>query len=116
MKFKITFEVDATGTAYEIKDKNDEVPAVLQNLGQWFYELHLRFLEQSCDNQVRLDRAKTKQDTLIAEAIIKHNDEQIKLSEQLFNNYKIEGTMSDGKSFTFTHTEPGYKETMTFHP
>jgi len=115
MKFKITFEVNATGTNYEIKNQNDEVPLVLQNLGQWFHHLHLHFLEKAVDDQVRLNKAKTDQDRLIAESIIKHNDDDIRLSEQLFNNYKIEGTMTDGKTFTFTHSEPGYKETMTFH-
>lgn len=115
MKFKITFEVDATGTNYEIKNQKDEVPLVLQNLGQWLYQLHLRFLEKQMDDHLRLSKSKTKQDKLVAEAIIKHNEDDMRLSEQLFNNYKIEGTMADGKTFTFTHNEPGYKETMTFH-
>lgn len=115
MKYRITFEVNATGTSYEIKNRNDEVPLVLQNLGQWFYELHLRFLEKQIDNQMRLSQSKTKQDKLIAEAIIKHNTDDLRLAEQLFNNYKIEGIMADGNTFTFTHNDPGYQETMTFH-
>jgi hypothetical protein len=42
-------------------------------------------------------------------------NEKLKLTEQIFNNWKVEGTMEDGKTFTFTHKEPGYQEEMTFH-
>lgn len=39
---------------------------------------------------------------------------QSKLAKQIFNNYKIEGTMNDGTGFIFTHTEPDYKESLIY--
>lgn len=113
MKYKITFEIDATGTSYEIKDRNDEVDACLMNLGQWLYQLHLHFLEHRVQSLGNAYEQKLSPEMI--EAIKKHDAEQLKLSEQLFNNYTVEGVMTDGTKFTFTHKEPGYKEEMTYH-
>jgi hypothetical protein len=109
MKFRITFEINAKGTSFEIKDKEDEVTAVLQNLSSWFNNLHLHFLEQRCSNMSRghLNEATKK-------ALDTHIKEELKLSEQLFNNYTVEGECTDGSKFTFTHKDPGYRETMTW--
>lgn len=111
MKFRVTFEVDASDTSYSIKDKDDEVPTVLCNLSAWLNTMTGHFLEQKCDAMIR-----HKASPEMLKEIIRHLDEDIALAKQLFNNYKVEGTMEDGNKFTFTHTEPGYKEEMTFHP
>lgn len=111
MKFRVTFEVDASDTSYSIKDKDDEVSAVVMNLGSWLNTLHNHFLEQKVDAMFRYN-----DNPVMLKAVMEHIDDDIKLAKQLFNNLKVEGTMEDGNKFTFTHTEPGYKETMTFHP
>lgn len=110
MKFRVTFEVDASGTSYSIKNKNDEVAAVVQNLSSWLNTMHGHFLEQKFDAMVRY-----KDNPVMLKAVLEHIDDDIKLAKQLFDNFKVEATMENGKTFTFTHKEPGYQETMTYH-
>ena len=108
MKFRISFDIDATGTSFSIKDRNG-VNVVLQNLSSLVYELHKKVLS----DRVNSFSYPCSEDMKIA---MRNNyNEKLKLTEQIFNNWKVEGTMEDGKTFTFTHKEPGYQEEMTFH-
>lgn len=108
MKFKISFELDASGTSYSIKNKNDEVPLVLQNLALLFQELQTNPIKD------KLDILASDREQGLKDALIEHKDEEIKIFSKLFDNWKVEGTMEDGKSFVFAHADPGYKEKLTF--
>ena len=108
MKFKISFELDAGGTSYSIKDKNDEVSLVLQNLS---------FIFQQLQNDVplkKLNMLVSNNTESFKDAAIKHIEEEGKLVSQIFNKWKVEGTMEDGKTFTFSTENP--KERLVFNP
>lgn len=106
MKVKIQFEIDLSETQYNIGNEK-ELSESLQELGCWLHELHLHNLTSRIDSTFR-----NKDNKIMLEAADRHYKENIRLSEQIFNNYKVEGTMEDGKSFVFTHKEPGYKESI----
>ena len=109
MKLKICFEVDASGTSYNIKNKNDEVTLVIQNL---------TFLLQKLQSDVpmrKIEILSSDHDDKMKKALMKHCDEDGKILSQMFDNFTVEGTMEDGKKFTFTHIEPGYEESLVFH-
>jgi hypothetical protein len=106
MKVKITFELDLKDTSYNV-DKVRLIPVCLQNLGNWFYNLHLYYLHEN----IRLIAASSKNiDKRWVKAVSEHHEENESLSEQLFYNYRVEGTTEDGHEFVFTHQDPGYKE------
>lgn len=108
-KLQVTFELDTTGTSFAIKHKGDEVTAVLQNLSSMLQTLKCHFLERNLDTLT--DKTLTPE---MRDALLEHYEEEIKLADQIFNNYRVVGTMEDGKEFVFTHQEPGYRETMEF--
>jgi len=105
MKVKITFELDLKDTHYDIP-RIGLIPVCLMNLGQWFHELHLHHLHKKFDFLAE----KNSHSPEVVKAIRQHNDQNLMLSEQLFHNYKVEGTTIDGHTFEFTHKEPGYRE------
>jgi hypothetical protein len=109
MKVKIEFELDLSGTSYNIENEKG-LQAGLQELGSWFNGLHLHSFEAKMDMLRTLKDMKYDERTLAA--LRAHYDEVERISSQLFNNYKVEGKMEDGKSFVFTHKEPGYRETL----
>lgn len=104
MKVKVTFEMDLADTHYNI-DEVRLIPVCLQNLSSWFNKLHLHYLEESC-NSVASEYANEE----TKKAVCEHVEQDLKLSEQLFNNWKVEGATDDGHKFEFVHQEPGYKE------
>jgi hypothetical protein len=75
----------------------------IQNLSSWLLELHQTFLA----HQLRAFGIANNES---AKAMQKYYEDRIKLSEQLFNNFKLEGTTEDGHAFVFSHQEPGYQE------
>lgn len=107
MKVRISFSLNLTGTSYNAKNGED-LSRTLQNLGLWLSRLHLYNLsykvESICDRT---------NDPLTKQYIRERNEENIHLSEQLFHDYKVEGSLDNGDTFTFTHSEPGYKENLT---
>ena len=107
MKVKISFELDLAGTHYNMRNEKC-IPECLQNLGSLVNELHLRQLEESL--RILDDY---KDDKVMRKALMSHNEQDKKLTSQLFHNYAVEGVLENGKKFTFTHTEPGYKENLT---
>ena len=109
MKVKIAFELDLKDTHYNIK-KIKLIPICLQNLGQWFYELHLHYLTKRIDDLYRVTKEDSIYDGEDRKAIMEDAEQNLKLSEQLFHNYKIEGITDDGHTFQFTHQGPVYKE------
>lgn len=102
MKVTVQFEIDLKDTAYNI-DKVRLIPVCLQNLGSWLNHLHLHYLSERVEHIYRSSPEMQK-------AMREHVEQDLKLSEQLFNNYKVSGTTEDGHTFTFTHQDPGYKE------
>ncbi len=107
MKFKISFEIDASGTTYSIKDKNDEVSLVLENLSFIFQKLQNDIPLKKLNMLVSNNTEPFKNDA------IKNIEEEGKLVSQIFNKWKVEGTMRDGKTFTFSTENP--KERLIFH-
>jgi hypothetical protein len=97
MKFRITFEVDAAGTSYSLKNKNDEVSAVVENLNHWIATLEKHFLAQKVETM--FDH---KDDPKRLKAMLKNIDDDLKLAKQIFNNFSIKGTMENGEKFTFS--------------
>lgn len=104
MKFKVSFEIDGSGTSYSIKDKNDEVSLVMQNLSMVFANLQNYTLMRKVD-VLASDHPKELKDSLIEEI-----DEEIKVLSKMFENWKVEGTMEDGKSFIHSKNESGRYE------
>ncbi len=105
MKVKVTFELDLKDTHYNIK-KVKLIPICLQNLSSWFNELHLHKLQKRVSELA--DKVGCKPE--VVKALLEHQEQDLKLSEQLFNNYRVEGVTEDGHKFEFTHQDPGYKE------
>jgi len=103
MKVKISFELDLSGTHYNILSKKD-ISICLQNIGSWLHALHTHYLDQ------RLEIEFSQADEATKKAMRKHAAQDIKLSEQLFRHYQVEGIAENGQKFTFLHEEPGYKE------
>lgn len=109
MKVKITFELDLKDTHYNIK-KVKLIPVCLQNLGMWLDKLNCHYLSNKFDRLVANAAADCVYNDAMKKALLEHDDQDIKLSGQLFNNYKVEGVTDDGHKFKFTHKGPGYKE------
>lgn len=107
MKIKLTVELDLAENPALNVPSIKELKGGLQNLGSWLNELHLTYLEKITNSM-----GKPHPDPAWQEAILAHNQADAKVSEQLFNNYRIEGVTDDGHAFDFTHQEPGYKERM----
>jgi len=109
MKVKITFELDLKDTHYNV-NKVRLIPVCLQNLGQWLYKLHCHYLSDKFERMVKNAAADCVYNDEMKKALMEHADQDLKLSEQLFNNYKVEGVTEDGHTFEFTHKDPGYNE------
>jgi hypothetical protein len=107
-KLKISFEVDTTGTSYDIENKYDEVGAVLENIG-----FLLQRLQQEIPlRKMRLLSSKLKMSDTIEKSLEEAIEDDEKIVKQIFHNYQIDGVTNKGEKFTFTHIEPGYKETL----
>ncbi len=109
MKVKVTFELDLKDTHFNI-NKVKLIPVCLQNLGQWFYELHCYYLSHKLDRMVSNAAKDCIYNDAMKKALIEAAEQDLVLSEQLFNNYKVEGVTEDGHKFEFSHQDPGYKE------
>jgi len=109
MKVKITFELDLKDTHYNIK-KVKLIPVCLMNLGMWFSKLNCHYLSDKCDRIVANSAKDCPYNDVMKKALLEQVDQNITLSGQLFNNYRIEGITEDGYKFEFTHQDPGYKE------
>ena len=48
----------------------------------------------------------------VVKAIREHQEQDLKLSEQLFHNYKVEGITDDGHKFEFTHQDPAIRKKL----
>lgn len=109
MKIKVTFELDLKDTHYNI-DKVKLIPVCLQNFGQWFYKLHCHYLNEKLERLVKNSAGDCIYNDEMKKALVESDNQDLMLSEQLFNNYKVEGITEDGHGFEFTHQDPGYKE------
>lgn len=108
-KLEITFELDTTGTSFSIANKNDEISAVLQNLSSWIGILQKYSLRSKSEALIFENMSSE-----MRQAVLRHIDEEIKLAQQIFNNFRVVGTMADGKQFVFTHKDPECQETLEF--
>lgn len=93
--------------AYNATSEKD-VAEALMNVG-----MLLAKLQQDIPMR-KLKILSSKHDDELKDALIKNIEIDEKFVEQIFNDYKIEGTLKNGKSFIFTHKEPGYKEELTW--
>lgn len=100
-------EIDASGTTYSIKNKDDEVAIVLENLSYLFQRL------QNDIPMRKLEILASDHEKKLKDAVIKTINEEGKLVSQMFNKWTVEGTMEDGKKFTFSTENP--KERLVFH-
>ena len=66
MKFKISFEIDAVGTSYAVKNKNDSVKEVLQNLSMIFSQMKSDILLRKSEI-LSSDCIKEQKDALIGD-------------------------------------------------
>ncbi len=109
MKVKIEFELDLSGTAYNIEDKKD-LPECMANLSCWLGEVLRTSREQHVEFLFRA--AQEAYSDEMKKSCLKIYADDIKIGTQIFDNYKVTGTMEDGKLFEFTHKEPGYVESL----
>lgn len=107
MKVVVSFELDLSKHPGFNVGSIAQLRGSLQNLSSFFHELHCLCLDKKTGAM-----ANQTLDPKLKEAVLQHYDYDIAISEQLFNNYRVQGTTEDGHKFDSTHQEPGYKETM----
>lgn len=106
MKLRVTLNFDTKGlTGYDGASPK-HVEGVLSNLGQFFQ----RFKAAALKRKASIEAASP--DNEARKAILRTCDEEITLSEQIFNDYQVEGLLDSGDAFVFNHTEPGYQEAL----
>src|ERR1017187_1227375 len=99
MRIKISFDLDLTNTDYEFS--KESISFGLDRLNQWFYDFHLMELQ-------RLTKAYGITNDEVKRTLIKKYEENILLSEQLFDNYTMQGNTTDNYEFKFNHQELPY--------
>ena len=104
MKVKVCFELDLSGSPYNVEKISDLVGS-LQNLGSWLNELNNHYLDQKLRVESETNLPPEMKDALREAYKIEQN-----LSKQLFNNYSVSGRTEDGHDFEHNHKEPGYRE------
>lgn len=108
-KVRISFELDLTDCpGYRPEDK-DSLDGVLQNLSSWLGGLRSAYLEEG----IRWLTDNKDCDPEMAELMYKHFHEKAELAKQIFNQYKVEGCLTNGTQFVFTHNE-AYEESTSF--
>lgn len=110
-KVRISFELDLTEHPGVCVDDKESLPCALQNLGSWLDNLQQYYREDALHWSLKAIGEKES----IHEKMYEHLSMQADLAKQIFNNYQIEGTLADGTTFTFTHKEPGYEESLVIH-
>jgi hypothetical protein len=111
-KIRVSFELDLTNFNGFRPDDKEDLSGSIQNLGSFFANLKGYYLDQSF-----LWASKREEETEYSpssEQMVTHYREQADLAEQIFDNYKLEGTLQDGTEFVFTHKEPGYHEELLY--
>lgn len=109
MKFKVSFTLDVTGTSYSLKNKEDAVSEVIQNLSMLFGSLTSSLIQDKIEILTSDNTEVTKR------AAIAMKDDEIKLLSSMFNDFEVDGEMENGHRFKFTHKEPGYKEKTIYY-
>ncbi len=103
---RISFDLDLTDFPAVRPDTREDIHASLQNLGAWLHNLSTYYATDAFSWSAKQSE--------MSEEMYQHLIQQSKLARQIFNNYKVEGTMADGTRFVHTHTEPDYKESLTY--
>jgi len=109
MKVRITFELDLKDTHYNI-NKVKFIPICLENLVGWFYKLHTHYLNQKFDDLFTTTAPDCTYNDAMKKAIMDNVEQDLTLSKQLFNNYKIEGVTDDGHTFEVSRNDSGFIE------
>lgn len=113
MKLKIKFELntdDIPSFNSTVKEGEQGIKEVLSNIGQWLQEL------QNLPNVQKLEiLAAYKDNEYLKNKLLEAQDEKLALAEQIFHNYQIDGVMENGDTFSFSHSEPGYKENFKYN-
>jgi len=98
MEVRISFELNLSNhVGLNISGLSD-LRGSLQNISSMIHNLHLSYLD-------KLRHAYVVEDLVMREALIKHYEADIGVTEQLFNNYIIEGRTEDGHDFISVHKE-----------
>ena len=106
MKVKVQFELDLSGTSYDVNDIEEfKKSGVIQSIGTFLYDLHLY-------HQRKILETYDVEDLELRESLKFAYTEDCKLSSQLFNNYSLELITNDNHVINFTHKDPGYIETL----
>lgn len=105
MKIQISFELDARDTIFNIRDEND-ISVTISNISMLLSQLRVNILMK----QIELHTSDLT-DCMKKSALKMYNNE-VKLLESMFSNFRVAGVMENGKAFTFNHSEPGYNETL----
>ena len=105
MKIKVTMQIDLADTGYNPESIKD-LRCTIQNFGSLLHDWHRYHLEKQFH-----DISSQKLDMAIQEAVKKVRKDDLRITEQAFDNLRIEGKL-DGKKVVFTHKKP-YKETFT---
>ncbi len=107
MKITLTAEFDVSKNPALNAEDVSQIAGALQNLGSLFHELHLYHLTKI--SEVMANKHLTD---VMREHLLASYNADANVSEQFFDNYRIQGTTDDGHTFDFTHKEPGYEEKM----
>lgn len=105
MKVTVTIELDLSDTPLDIRAVSD-IRYGLQELSSIFQDLHTAQLTKISNIMC------SHLDPKSQEFAIQQREQIVKITAQLFNNYRVQGTTTDGHTFDFLHQDPGYKERM----
>jgi hypothetical protein len=108
MKVTVSIELDLSEVPAFNAANVPSLKLALQNIGMWFNKFHTHQLEKISELY-----AHPHEDPDVQKCLLEMYEKRVKLSEQWFNNYKVEGTTDDGHAFVFTHKEPNYDESLT---
>lgn len=105
MKINVSFDLDLADTDYDV-EKLADLKSVVSGIGSLLAELQTQTAHQQL--KIYADKNWTPEEKAL---LIKRTGEKIKICNQIFDNYKLEGFLPTGENFKFTHQETGYKET-----
>lgn len=111
-KIRVSFELDLTDFDGFRPDCKEDLSGSLQNIGTFLSNLKSYYFDQ-----LSFWGTKHEEETEYSpssEQMVKHYREQVNLAGQIFDNYKLEGTLKDGTEFVFTHKEPGCHEELLY--
>jgi len=114
MRITVSMEFELEGTYLDAK-KPEGISYTVFNFGQLLQKWGQGMLVERINVEIARQEYMNKGDEeskKMAEALADHAEQNIAITKQTFNNYRITGEV-DGKKFIFTHCEPGYKEALT---